>query len=127
MEKYFGGFSELDDIKRDFKVGYRYDYDAEKEVFDDVELFPTDNEVLFAFYGRESWEGDAFVLFEKNGQLYEVHGGHCSCYGLEDQWLPEETSWIYLKKMVDEDRDPSYQMSYYPGVREAFKDLVNSK
>jgi hypothetical protein len=31
-------------------------------------------------------------FFEKNGILYEVSGSHCSCYGLEDQWEPEETS-----------------------------------
>lgn len=49
-------------------------------------------EVLLASYTYESYEGDAFVLFRKDGNLYEVNGGHCSCYGLENQWKPEETT-----------------------------------
>lgn len=48
--------------------------------------------ILFASYGCDNYEGDAFVLFEENGRLYEVNGGHCSCYGLEGQWDPEEVS-----------------------------------
>lgn len=35
--------------------------------------------------------GEAFVLFVEDNRLYEVHGSHCSCYGLEGQWEPEET------------------------------------
>ncbi|MCY9107253.1 hypothetical protein [Bacillus atrophaeus] len=29
------------------------------------------------------------MLFEKDGELYEVNGSHCSCYGLEGQYSPE--------------------------------------
>lgn len=46
--------------------------------------------VLFAAYTYGDYSGDAFVLYEKDGKLFEVNGGHCSCYGLEDQWEPEE-------------------------------------
>ncbi len=49
-------------------------------------------EVLLASYSYENYSGDAFVLFRKGGKLYEVNGGHCSCYGLEGQWSPEETA-----------------------------------
>jgi hypothetical protein len=48
--------------------------------------------ILLAAYDIDGYEGSAFVLFEKDGKLYEVNGGHCSCYGLEGQWEPEETS-----------------------------------
>jgi hypothetical protein len=48
-------------------------------------------EVLFADYTYEDYEGDAYVLFRKDSKLFEVYGSHCSCYGLEDQWEPEET------------------------------------
>ena len=61
----------------------------------DFELKPSDLEgveVLLASYTRENYEGDAFVLFRKDGKLYEVNGYHCSCYGLEGQWEPEETT-----------------------------------
>lgn len=49
-------------------------------------------DVLFALYEFEDDGGSAFVLFERDGTLYEVNGSHCSCYGLEHQWEPEETS-----------------------------------
>ncbi len=49
-----------------------------------------DINILFASYGQDNYSGDAWVLFEKNGKLYEVNGSHCSCYGLEGQWDAEE-------------------------------------
>lgn len=49
-------------------------------------------DILLASYSYECYSGDAFVLFRKDGKLYEVNGGHCSCYGLEGQWEPEETT-----------------------------------
>lgn len=49
-------------------------------------------EILLASYHYEHYEGDAFVLFRKGEALYEVNAGHCSCYGLEGQWEPEETT-----------------------------------
>ena len=48
--------------------------------------------VLLASYTYRCYEGNAFVLFEKEGRLYEVNGGHCSCFGLEGQWEPDETN-----------------------------------
>lgn len=53
---------------------------------------PKGVKILFAVYSYESYSGKAFVLFEMAGKLYEVNGSHCSCYGLEDQWQPEETT-----------------------------------
>ena len=60
-------------------------------------------EIILASYTYEAYEGEAFVLFSKGGQLYEVNGNHCSCFGLsaqysygigsdETQWQPEKTS-----------------------------------
>jgi hypothetical protein len=67
---------------------------------------------LFAAYVYQNYEGDAFVLFKRDGKLYEVNGGHCSCYGLAEssisgdgpsQWEPEETSKeAVLKRMRDD-------------------------
>jgi hypothetical protein len=61
-------------------------------------------EVLLASYGYENYSGDAFVLFRdtRDGKLYEVHGGHCSCYGLEDQWDPELTDVDSLKHRLEQ-------------------------
>lgn len=59
----------------------------------------TDANVLVASYTYEDYSGSAYVLFERGGKLFEVHAGHCSCYGLSEssycgdtttQWQPEE-------------------------------------
>lgn len=55
-------------------------------------------EVLYASYNYGCYEGDALVIYRKDDKLYEVNGGHCSCYGLEGQWQPEETFPEALKK-----------------------------
>lgn len=49
----------------------------------------TNEHIVIANYTYEDYSGSAWVLFVKDNELYEVHGGHCSCYGLEDQWTPE--------------------------------------
>jgi hypothetical protein len=48
-------------------------------------------EFVYAFYEYEDYSGSAFVIYfnPEDEQYYEVHGGHCSCYGLENQWEPE--------------------------------------
>lgn len=56
--------------------------------------------ILFASYGSDNYCGDAFVLFEKEGKLYEVNAGHCSCYGLEEQFSPEETTLESLRQRL---------------------------
>jgi len=58
--------------------------------------------ILFASYSYQDYSGDAFVLFERDGKLYEVNGGHCSCYGLEGQFEPEETDIDVLKHRLIE-------------------------
>lgn len=60
-----------------------------------------DIEVLLASYSYAEYQGDAFVLFRKDGDLYEVNGGHCSCHGLEGQWEPEKTSIIALLDRIE--------------------------
>lgn len=57
--------------------------------------------VLLASYTYQDYSGSAFVLFERGGQLFEVHGSHCSCYGLEDQWTPEEVTLESLWHRLD--------------------------
>jgi len=54
--------------------------------------------VLLAYYEYEDYSGSAFVLYQDaEGKLFEVNGGHCSCYGLEEQWDAEETSVAALR------------------------------
>lgn len=58
--------------------------------------------VLFAYYSYENYSGYAWVLFEKNGKLYETSGSHCSCYGLEGQWSEEEVDLVELEHRLNE-------------------------
>lgn len=67
------------------------EYRATKEQADFVD------KIIFADYTYECWTGDSHVVFiGKDGKMYEVHGCHCSCYGLEDQWEPEEATLEYF-------------------------------
>lgn len=80
MCTYFGYFESRDDVAKEFRAN-----------------IPDSVEILFAAYGSGGYDGDAFVLYREGGRLYEVNGSHCSCYGLEDQWEPEETTVESLK------------------------------
>jgi len=91
---YVHGWGSIEDIMKDFEeVGLAVN-------------------VLFASYGYENYEGDAFVLFEKDGELFEVNGSHCSCYGLEGQWSPEETT---IKALAHRLNDGYFGKSSYCG------------
>lgn len=58
--------------------------------------------VLLASYSQDNYSGEAFVLFEHDGRLFEVNASHCSCYGLEGQWEPEETTREALQHRLDQ-------------------------
>lgn len=55
-----------------------------------------DATVYLAWYEYRDYSGYSWVVFEKDGILYEVNGSHCSCYGLEGQWEPEVTTWAAI-------------------------------
>lgn len=129
MKKYFGGFNKREDVVHEFQEGNdsRYNPNGANPFIINPD-FPTDEEILFAAYEGGSYEGAAVVLFERDGKLYEVNGGHCSCCGLEDQWIPEETSWeaINLRPRKGPNT-PLSSWSYDKDTIKAFWDLVDSK
>ena len=55
--------------------------------------------VLIANEWGDGYEGNSYFLLKDKdtGELFEVHGSHCSCYGFEGQFEPEEASIEYLK------------------------------
>ena len=56
-------------------------------------------EILLAYQEDESYESQSWFLLQDraSGDLYELHGSHCSCYGYEGQWTPEKTTIPYLQ------------------------------
>lgn len=74
-------FDTSDNVYREFQEYYK----REKS-----EL-PSNLVLLYADYTYEDYSGDAYVLgYDKEKkQFFEVHGSHCSCYGLEGQWDEE--------------------------------------
>lgn len=88
--KYSGEFTDRYSVAKEYEAGTGSRWGDDFKVADD---FPTDEQIIYAHYEAEGYEGSSFVLFERDGKVYEVNGSHCSCYGLEGQWTPEETSW----------------------------------
>jgi hypothetical protein len=83
----------------------RGDQTGQQAIKDDFEITNEDlrgAKILLASYSYECYSGDAFVLFERDGKLWEVNGGHCSCYELEGQWEPEETTIEVLRHRLTE-------------------------
>ena len=79
--------------------------------------------VYGAWYEYEDYSGNSFVLFEKDGKLWEVNGSHCSCNGLEGQWSPEETTWEVLAHIADN----GSKFSNVPGLTELIKSKIPVK
>jgi hypothetical protein len=77
MGQYFGHWKDKQDVI--------YEFGIDPKELDEARIH-------IAWYGQGDYDGSAFVLYTKDGQLYECHGSHCSCYGLEGQWSPEETT-----------------------------------
>lgn len=88
--KYIGIFSDKKSIVEEFALD-----EEQRKDFEDAE-------VLLAYYSYEDYFGEAFVLYRKNGNLFEVNGSHCSCYGLEYQWDPENVTVEELWHRVTE-------------------------
>lgn len=82
------GWGSADAMFLDFDQNkYWYDREAPRPPRDPD---PEHYEALFGCYWSESYDGTAFVLVRdrRDGLLYTVQGGHCSCHGLEGQWSP---------------------------------------
>lgn len=73
MSNYFENFESWADVQEQFHMDQ-----------------PEPEEVLFAMYDIPGYEGYAEVVYRNGNKFYWVSGSHCSCYGLEDQWDPEE-------------------------------------
>lgn len=93
---YLGDWNNLSELAADF-CDDRFQHDCASS----FEASLGDLEILLSYYSCEGYEGDAFVLFRKDGKLYEVNVGHCSCSGLEGQWEPEETTVTSMRHRIE--------------------------
>ena len=78
--------------------------DGISQMLSDFEITAQDlsgAEIILASYSRDNYEGAAFVLFSRDGKLYEVNATHCSCYGLEGKWESEGTTVEALRHRLD--------------------------
>ena len=82
-------FNCVEDVGREFEL-------SDQELSD---LYRA--KIIIAWYTYECYEGEAYVLYELDGVLYEVEGYHCSCYGLEGQWNPTETNVETVKHISE--------------------------
>lgn len=82
---YYGEFNCWEDVSSQFSIN---ETDQDKVV-------------LFAAYDVPNYEGYAMVIYIQNGKFYIVEGSHCSCYGLENEWTPDEMPLEALLRMAD--------------------------
>jgi hypothetical protein len=93
IRRYFGEFTCREDVEKEFKMA-----------------LPPAVTVLFAAYEYEDYSGDAFVVVQDGvGKLWAGAGSHCSCYGLEGQWEPQD---ITAEQAVVEIEN-GYQLAKY--------------
>lgn len=92
----------LEDLKElseaEVKAHLIREYEANSDVLNDLDI-------VIGYESVGSWGCDSssfFLLKDKDGKLFEVHGSHCSCYGFEGQFTLEETSVDALKFRMKE-------------------------
>lgn len=79
-------------------------FDSAESIYSNFEKEP-DSDIVFcyAWYEYECYSGSAAVIFYRKStkKYYEVHGSHCSCYGLEGQWeRDEEINFVELESRM---------------------------
>lgn len=107
MSVYFDMFSSWEDVQREFQIK-----DSEPEV-------------LFAAYEYANYSGDCLVIYQQDGELYLVDASHCSCYGLEGQWHPEETTTDVLRTIVREKEEWGWSDDIEVRHKDAIKAVIS--
>lgn len=98
------GFEDIEDLKKEYEIT-----DEQLQGY----------EILFACYETGCYDGSSIVLLKKDDKLYIIDAGHCSCYGLEGQWYPVETT----KELLIREANAKTYNSYMDNKK--FVDFVN--
>lgn len=88
-------------IVREFAPSPAHEGAESKPVPDDiasVESLNATYEVLIARNDDLDYAGRCWIVLRRksDGAIMEASGSHCSCYGFEDQWSPQASSFVYL-------------------------------
>lgn len=88
---------------------YRNDFACWQDVQDAFGIdLPEPEQVIVADYTYEDYSGDSDVLYRNGDKFFYVSGSHCSCYGLEDQWEPEEYTRETLLGQIERAESEKY-------------------
>ncbi len=119
MTKYHGSWGSY----KDMAVGWSDDRWSDSPTI--VEDMAAEDEILFASYGGSGYDGNATVIFQRGGELFEVSASHCSCNGLEDQWSPAKITWGALEmRLKDMGSYYGFLHDHEESAQQAFRDLV---
>ena len=105
----------LEDLKNTTQIEVKHhivtEYAVDEKTVDKFDIL-----VAYESVGHWGCDSSSYYLLRNkaDGELYEVHGSHCSCYGFEGQFEPEETSVEYLKS----DRFRFYTGGYDDNAKE---------
>lgn len=61
-------------------------------------------DIVLASYTFQVYDGEALVIFERDGEMYLVEGAHCSCFDLEGQWDEELINVEFLEHKLNNGR-----------------------
>jgi len=97
MSNYHGDFTSWEEVRDQFEPSYMYPPEDNALAWGSGvssrqrRVPPVEPEsVLWASYENGGYDGAAMVIYRQGDRVFEVTGSHCSCYGLEGQWEPEE-------------------------------------
>ncbi len=77
-------------------------FDSWKDVQDHYEMNEREpEEVIYAAYDGGSYEGYSTIIYRNGDFYYLEESSHCSCYGLEGQWNPEQYTIEAIVKIFD--------------------------
>lgn len=121
---YTGDFECWEDVANEFTETWRK---SDEEVAASLKNFPRPDAVFAAAYEQVCYDGDAVIAYRHGDKYYLVEGSHCSCHGLEDQWVPEEYDRETFIGMLDrriaenadpyDDRYPSYNPKLWQDIK----------
>lgn len=77
---YDGGWASVDENPTVSMLRYRYEQPD----------IPEDIDIIVSATTYEDYQGIGLTVYCHEGVCYEVNSSHCSCFGHEGQWEPEE-------------------------------------